>query len=492
MYCRGIEIKVWGTVIMTNDLNYKVSIIMPVYNSQKYIRECIDSMVGQTLKGIQIICVDDGSTDESLSILHKYCERNPNLQIVHTEHIGASNARNEGFKYAQGEYVIFLDSDDVFEKDMLEEMYNSAITHDADVVICEWDQNIPNGNSDSLMRPKPLYFENIMKKYIKPYSGQTFTTEELPPEGLLYWSSVPWNKLCRKEFLIDNAISFQNIKRANDNYFVYMMMIHALRIVHINSCKAMVHYRTTNSIGQISNCRTVRDIYAALEKIWQTLYEFYFCTGEIDNITYRQYYVFAFTKMITEFWHMRGDENDNKEFYDCFAEYGLKNIGLEQGRNDEKLGLYRALTDDFKNFSYDTKWFLEKTPIGIHFEQRGVEEFEILCKMYRVAIWGAGMKGTSILGILKKYNMHIEGVIDSSPKKQGSRICGYEVVAYEKICDRVDVVVITGREFCDSICGSVYQYGGGKIKILPLFLYTDSQLKLEDCIFTIEELRRYE
>lgn len=112
-----------------------VSIIIPVHNSQMYLKECIDSVVSQTLKGIEIICVNDGSTDDSLSILNKYANQYDNIIILSQENQGTGIARNNGIRRAQGKYLIFMDSDDFYPtSDCLEALYNVA--EDKNVSIC--------------------------------------------------------------------------------------------------------------------------------------------------------------------------------------------------------------------------------------------------------------------------------------------------------------------------------------------------------------------
>ena len=116
----------------------KVSIIVPVYNVEKYLKRCIDSLINQTLKDIEIIVVDDGSTDNSGQIIKKYQEKNSNIKYYKKENGGLSDARNYGMKYAQSEYIAFLDSDDFVDKTMYEKMYNKAIEDNADYVECDF------------------------------------------------------------------------------------------------------------------------------------------------------------------------------------------------------------------------------------------------------------------------------------------------------------------------------------------------------------------
>ena len=101
---------------------YKLSVIIPVYNVENYLRECLDSIINQTVKDIEIICVDDGSTDSSPDILKEYQNKDSRIRIITKENGGQASARNLGIKEAQGEYIVFIDSDDFIESEMLENL----------------------------------------------------------------------------------------------------------------------------------------------------------------------------------------------------------------------------------------------------------------------------------------------------------------------------------------------------------------------------------
>ena len=118
----------------------KVSVILPVYNVEKYLKQCMDSIVNQTLKDIEIICVDDGSTDASLSILKEYEKEDDRVKVICQQNAGAGAARNNGLSIATGEYLSFLDSDDFFSLDMLEKSYAEAKKEDADLIVFRSDQ----------------------------------------------------------------------------------------------------------------------------------------------------------------------------------------------------------------------------------------------------------------------------------------------------------------------------------------------------------------
>ena len=113
----------------------KVSIIVPVYNVEKYLKRCLDSLVNQTLKDIEIICVNDGSTDGSLAILNEYVRNDDRIVVINQENSGQSVARNRGIDVAKGEYLGFVDSDDWVSEDYFERLHNSAIQNNAEIAV---------------------------------------------------------------------------------------------------------------------------------------------------------------------------------------------------------------------------------------------------------------------------------------------------------------------------------------------------------------------
>ena len=116
-----------------------LSFVVPVYNVEQYLEECLNSICRQTYTDIEIICVDDGSIDYSLNILQKYAELDSRIIVLKQCNQGAASARNNGLQVAKGEYVLFVDSDDVVEEDLAEKVFNKALAYDADIVIYNAD-----------------------------------------------------------------------------------------------------------------------------------------------------------------------------------------------------------------------------------------------------------------------------------------------------------------------------------------------------------------
>lgn len=143
----------------------KVSVIVPVYNVEKYIKKCLDSLVNQTLDGVEIIVVNDGSPDNSQKIIDEYTKKYKNVKSYIKENGGLSDARNYGIKKATGEYISFVDSDDYIRNDMLEIMYNYAIKEDLDVVVCD-SINVYDNGSEILIKSNNNYSDNDVRNYI--------------------------------------------------------------------------------------------------------------------------------------------------------------------------------------------------------------------------------------------------------------------------------------------------------------------------------------
>ena len=150
-----------------------ISVTVPIYNVEKYLARCLNSIVGQTFTGdFEIICVDDGSTDKSGEILDEYAKKYPNIKAIHQNNQGLSGARNTALKHVTGKYTMFVDSDDFIEKRALEELFNYAENHNADVVIFDYLRGM-----DDLKDVRPNHIEPIAKKYgDKPFNIDTAET----------------------------------------------------------------------------------------------------------------------------------------------------------------------------------------------------------------------------------------------------------------------------------------------------------------------------
>lgn len=214
----------------------KISVIMPVYNAEEYLCEALDSVRNQTLKEIEIICVDDGSTDKSMEILREYQEKDSRIKVLHQTKpsAGAALARNLGLQEARGEYLSFLDADDLFEPDMLESAYQKAKAAEADIVLFDaflYDTRAEMGR----------YLMNQFLLYRLLPNEEVFVPADYADNLFQMSTGAPWNKLFKREMLLDNKILFQSVQVADDAAFVYLALACAKKIAVKK--KRLVHYR---------------------------------------------------------------------------------------------------------------------------------------------------------------------------------------------------------------------------------------------------------
>ena len=209
----------------------KVSIIIPVYNPGELLAECLESAIQQTLDDIEIICIDDGSTDHSLDILNKYKSQDDRIKVFSQKNSGAGHTRNIALEKAKGEYVVFLDADDWIEKDMCETLYNQAKKLDCDMILFDVLRHLRNNVTKTLIH-FPDFDENP--------NEFTFDREFARNKVFNGIFGVIWCKFYRKTFLDENNIRFENHKMFNDVEFHIKTMLLAKNIGYCP--KMFYHY----------------------------------------------------------------------------------------------------------------------------------------------------------------------------------------------------------------------------------------------------------
>lgn len=165
----------------------KVSVIIPIYNAEKNIETCLNSIVKQTYKDIEIICVNDGSKDETLSILNKYSQEDSRILVINKENSGPSDSRNLGLEYSTGKYIIFIDADDSIEKNMIENLVKKLIENKSELVFCNFYNVNSNGKTKNKANLKRIFTSR--KNFLK-YFDKYYTKSLINP---------PWNKIYIKD-----------------------------------------------------------------------------------------------------------------------------------------------------------------------------------------------------------------------------------------------------------------------------------------------------
>lgn len=247
-----------------------ISVIVPVYNAEKYLSRCVDSILKQTFSDFEIILVDDGSPDNSGKICDEYALKDKRVKVTHQENQGVSAARQKGLDIATGEYVIHADPDDWVERDWLESLYDKALTSKADMSICDFRRYYRTCTIDYRQEPTSLDNNSII---IDLMTGRL-------------WGSM-WNKLVKRDSIIRYGVCFhKKMSLWEDLYFCCELLSHDIKVTYVN--KTLYNYDSIineNSIVQYKKMSHLSSEIAFIEDMRNL-----FCTNTLvsDAIYYKE------------------------------------------------------------------------------------------------------------------------------------------------------------------------------------------------------------
>jgi len=451
-----------------------VSVIISVYNGEKYLNECIESILAQTLKNIEIICVNDASTDGTSQILETYQEM---LTIItNTRNCMAGESRNKGLRSASGEYVIFLDADDVFEPDMLEKAYAKAKVSDADICIFKEDLFVDNIEE----RSNYLYAETCMEQLGRK---TFFSPLELTEVIFNLWNGWAWDKLFRRKFVIDAGIEFPDLQTSEDGFFVHAAMASADKISLLN--EVLVHHRTGDA-GSLSNTRdrAWESCLIYLKKLKEYLIERnLFSVFEKSYINWTSVFLYwnyqtlsevsrgKLTEAMRQFFHADVfiEQYDADFFYDAFSFWFVNCIVK---REETRI----ALT--------------ESERYQIAYQQNG-KKIEILYRYisqcyHKVALWGAGVRGQAFARVYGKSWDSLQEVYDMDEAKQGEDLCfGLTIRGWDAArLDKADCVLVLNPAHLLSVYERLH---GEDILLFDMNTYLTLPYGINECTMKCQE-----
>ena len=402
-----------------------ISIVIPVYNVEKYLRDCFDSLLNQTYQDFEVICVDDGSTDESYKTLEEYKNKDNRFILIKQDNQGAGAARNRGIELAKGDYIQFLDSDDYFEPNMLEKLYLTAKKSNADMVVCSARK--VNEDRNIIESGNPLWPINIDKvKFDKVFSPEDYKDDIF---GL--FCVVPWNKLYKRSLIVDNGLKFQNLSSSNDVGFGHISRICAKRIIVIKD--ELINYRF-NREGSIAKIRA----------------------NSCENII-------KAADFVKKFLESKGIySNYKKGFIKGFKNHIRSGISL---CNNEQ---YLKLLQDCKNIMPDEwdefKPVFQKTYITSEYLKNIIG-----CK--KTLLWGASVFIRGVLESEKEKNPNIIGIVDRNKSLWGKQVGSYTVYSPDMIRelnpDAVLLTVLSNNEDIYKDLNRLFIEDYSKIELLP-------------------------
>lgn len=394
----------------------KVSVIVPVYNTEQYLRKCLDSIVNQTLQDIEIICVDDCSPDNSRDILREYEARYPNLlRCIYLEkNVRQGGARNRGMKAAAGDYILFVDSDDYIEKKLCEKLYCSAAANSADAVIYDYIVEEAAKSTYISVLNHPLQQPDNIEKNI--------LADEIA-------SCYAWNKLWKRGLITQLNYAFPEGMIYEDIAVTYVWLFKAEKINYVS--EGLYHYvsRKDSSVhtSSVENwCQFVKAVISLIRSF-------------VEFGLYKQYHN-ELTKLVLS-------------LLNSFLTTVLN------GTEIEKETVYRQLVDCMNHNLPDWESVLEQddliTPTQKYmltcflrdgnFRYALLEKAAIRYRDKNVAIWGTGIWGHRITKLLK---IHKVGgcLIDSNPARWGTHQDDLKIVPFKEVQNDCDVVIIAIKD----------------------------------------------
>jgi len=239
-----------------------ISVIVPVYKVEKYLEECIKSLVNQTYQNFEIILVDDGSPDRCPKICDLWMEKDSRIKVIHNRNQGVSNARNMGLDMAEGEYIAFCDADDQYEKDYLLKMQEAALDNNADIVICNY--SVFNEKYEKVICDRKSGEIDKREVYRCIFANNTI-------------GGFVWNKLFRRSFLSDIKFD-ENMQICEDSYFVCTYLRKINKIYYLGNSLYLYRLHTDSTM---SNIRNMFDVSGNLKFVM--VYEKMLREGIIEN-----------------------------------------------------------------------------------------------------------------------------------------------------------------------------------------------------------------
>ena len=394
----------------------KISVLIPVYNVENYLRKCLDSIIAQTFKEFEVICVDDGSDDKSFEILQEYKAQDERFNVVKQEHKGVGAARNLALSLAKSKYVQFLDSDDFFEQEMLEEMYNTAIKYDAGMIVCTASKRTPEGK---------FIEENELNPVNKPIAifNKPFSWKDCPDTIFNMFAPQPWQVLYRKELLNKNNLRFPNLTSSNGAALSYIARICASRIVVLD--KAFINYRVLrpNSITTTKNPVNQLKQFLELEK---------FISEHNFPPELKQSYENYFTQ-----W-LEYKQNDI---------YGKKYDELIKALKD-------LLKDSFKK--YENIMTSRK---------KAYCRISEIIKNNKIVFWGASLYLEDLIERYQLNSKNILGIVDINPDKKGKFIGNYQIFTPDELEKlNPDVILVSIVHYTEKRLLEIQEYAAKNIK----------------------------
>ncbi len=395
----------------------KVSIIVPVYNVQDYLRECMDSILAQTLYDIEVICVNDGSTDHSAEVLESYVQQDSRVKVLNKENTGYGASMNQGLKAASGEYIGVVEPDDFVKPEMYEELYQKAHEFQLDWV---------KGNFQVFKGSKEAR-RNVPVKVYLPKESKIYHIVLNPTDypDLILYDDFYWKGIYQREFLLQNCIWFHETPGAayQDNGFKYQTFCMAKRVMYIE--KAYYWYRRDNPSASTYNVRGLEFMYGEYRFIREFMDRNCDRT-EVFRVTYYKKLYFQFQEQLYKILDKEWEEVKPGKILDKYREefsFGMDKGYLARGQVEE------WLYSDVRFFvRYPQSYFKYKK---VQKELEKEKNFEWLnsFKDRKVVLVCGGAKARQVINFFQINQVNsIVAICDNDESKWGKMLYEFSII----------------------------------------------------------------
>lgn len=391
----------------------KISIIMPCYNAENIIEDSLDTILNQTFCEFEIICIDDCSEDKTLNILDELANFDKRITVIHNKkRLGAANCRNYGLEKAKGRYVIFLDCDDFFDKQMLELSYGLSEEENLDICMFDYLYQEYFGKE---RKPNRIFQSRLTDS---KYSKKVFNCKDIEYRDIDLFITAAWNKLYKRSFIIENKLKFQNLTSSNDVLFSFTSYMVANRIRAL-SADPLVIQNEHNLTKRITDSRKAKNEYYASIALCQNAKDRHF-----DKVQWELIAIKTTLMIIAQFNCKEGD----KEYYSFLGKEGIRSL-LNIGGKD----LYEALVrfnnplNKFVTDSMNSLWFEHFSVVDLVLWDNRNMIWELWDKYNNISIWGAGRYGEKLIRAIMINKKKINHLYDTNENKIGEELLGIKI-----------------------------------------------------------------
>lgn len=452
-----------------------ISVIMPVYNSGKYLHTAVEGILNQSYENFELICIDDASTDGSDYALIQYQKSDKRILLLrHDKNMGAARTRNEGIELACGKYLFFVDADDVFERDLLMRMVQVAERESVDMVYINYDLFEDEGSCGKDIRGKYYYFGNFFSKYKEV---------EKYPKGLL-WSILPapYSRLYSNEFIKKNKLCFQDLKSSNDVYFGIMATALAQKTAFLEEQVNLVHVRMHGGRDRISNHRNPYDNFRAYVYLLQEMKKIQLSARNLEIVQERF--------LDNTLWELKGcASGQREEFYQFVRTEGLERMEVyKEGKFVHLDPVYQGIAESFQNNTFESRWFENISLTGFRIKKYKTKVVELFVKIAgqgkKCGIWGAGKDGRLLAEFCAGNQCRCSGFIDNDEKKWGEILFHYEIFPPKELLETVDTVIVLNQKYFNDIYDQIKAMHK-RIEMVSLDMYLQYEQDLYTSTITV-------